>query len=63
MQKALSKANAKEENVGYAEHVLRGSGGYTHLYILEGKVAGKRPRGRPRLPWRNGILLFYIDQD
>src|SRR5438552_18350503 len=35
----------------FAGHVLRGSSGNSHLCILEGKVCGKRLRGRPRLTW------------
>ena len=31
----------------YAEHVLRGSSGLSHLHILEGYVEGKRKVGRP----------------
>ena len=38
----------KMEFVG---HVLRGSSGNSHLSILDGKVCGKRLRGRPRLSW------------
>jgi len=32
----------------FAGHVMRGSSGKSHLCILEGKVCGKRFRGRPR---------------
>jgi len=32
----------------FAGHVLRRSNAETHLYVLEGKVEGKRGRGRPR---------------
>ena len=31
----------------YAEHVLRGSSGLSHLQILEGRVEGKKKVGRP----------------
>ena len=30
---------------------MRGSIGETHLYIREGKMYGKKPRGRPRRIW------------
>ena len=34
---------------------MRGSSGETHLYILEGKISGKKPRGRPRRIWMDDI--------
>ena len=37
--------NMKDRKLQYAGHVLRGSGGDAHLYILKDKVEGKRPRG------------------
>ena len=40
--------NIKKRKLEYAEHVMRGSSGETHLYNLEGKIYGKKPRGRPR---------------
>jgi len=30
--------------------------GEAHLYILEGKVNGKKNRGRPRLTWMNDVI-------
>ena len=48
----------QKRKMEYAGHVLRGSSGYTHLCILEGKVAGKRPVGRPRLTWMNDIISW-----
>ena len=47
--------NMKKRKLEYAGHVLRGSSGETHLYILEGKVCGNRPRGRPRRTWIDDI--------
>jgi hypothetical protein len=38
--------------------VLRGSSGISHLNILEGKICGKRGRGRPRLTWMDNILTW-----
>ena len=45
----------EKRKLEYAGHVMRGSSGETHLYILEGKMYGKRPRGRPRRIWMNDI--------
>ena len=42
----------------FAGHVLRGSSGNFHLCILEGKVCGKRLRGRPRLTWTDDIMKW-----
>ena len=42
----------------FAGHVLRGSSGNSHLCILEGKVCGKRLRGRPRLTWTDDIMKW-----
>ena len=41
----------KKRKLKYAGHVLRGSGGLTHLQILEGKVEGKRKVGTPKRNW------------
>ena len=46
----------KKRKLEYAGHVLRGSSGETHLCLLEGRVCGKRPQGRPRLTWMDDIL-------
>jgi len=40
----------------YVGHVLRGSSGESHLYLLEGKISSKRVRGRPRRTWMNDII-------
>ena len=45
----------KKRKLIYGGHVLRGSSGESHLYILEGKVEGKKIRGRPRLTWMDDI--------
>jgi len=45
-----------EGHVMYGGHVMRSSSGEAHLYILEGQVCGKRPRGRPRLTWMDDII-------
>ena len=41
----------------FAGHVLGGSGGNSHLLVLEGKINGKRGKGRPRLTWMYNILM------
>jgi hypothetical protein len=48
--------NMRKRKLEYAGHILRGSSGMSHLCILEGKVCGKRPRGRPRRTWMNDII-------
>ena len=47
--------NMKRRKMEYAGHVLRGSSGRAHLYILEGKVCGSKARGRPRKTWMDDI--------
>ena len=46
----------KRRKLEYAGHVMRGSSGVTHLEVLEGKIEGKRGRGRPRLTWMDDII-------
>jgi hypothetical protein len=45
----------KKRKLEYGGHVMRGSSGSTHLYILEGQICRKRARGRPRLIWMDDI--------
>ena len=47
-----------KRKLSFAGHVLRGSGGDSHLLVLEGKINGKRGKGRPRLTWMNNILRW-----
>jgi len=49
------KKDMKKRKLEYAGHVLRGSSGRTHLVLLEGKVCGKKSRGKPRLTWMKYI--------
>jgi len=42
----------------YGVHMTGGSSDLTHLIILEGKVCGKKPRGRSRLTWINVIIKW-----
>ena len=46
----------RKRKLKYAGHVLRWSSGESHLYLLEGKISGKRARGRPRRTWMNDII-------
>ena len=46
----------KKRKFEYAGHVLRESSGQMHLTILEGKVCGKRIRGRPRRTWFDDLI-------
>ena len=41
--------------VGYFGHVARGSGSPLAALIIEGKVEGKRKRGRQRKQWYDNI--------
>src|SRR3989442_14767709 len=44
----------------YAGHVLRGSGGLSHLHMLEGKVEGRDRVGRPMRIWMNGVCDWSL---
>ena len=46
----------RKRKLEYADHVLRGSSVESHLYLLEGKISGKRARGRPRRTWMKDVL-------
>ena len=48
----------KRRKLEYGGHVMRGSSGLTHLTILEGRVCGERPRGRPRLTWTDDVIRW-----
>ena len=41
--------------LGYFGHILRGSGSPLTLGIIEGKVEGKRKRGRQKKNWFDNI--------
>ena len=45
----------RKQKLSYAGHVLRGSSGMAALLMLEGKLDGKRPRGRPRRTWMDDV--------
>jgi len=46
----------KEIKLEFAGHTLKGSSGSTHVLLLEGKLYGKRTRGRPLLTWTDDII-------
>ena len=46
----------KKRKLMFGGHLMRGSSGEAHLYILEGKVNGTKNRGRPRLTWMNDVI-------
>ena len=47
-----------EKENGICRSCSEGSSGNSHLSILEGKVCGKRLRGRPRLTWTDDITKW-----
>ena len=59
----LKKVNVKERltqqlvkrKIRYAGHIMRGSSGPLLKLALEGKINGKRGRGRPRRSWMDDI--------
>ena len=55
----------RKRKLEYANHVLRGSSGESHLFLLEGKISGKRARGTPRRTWMNRLdyrLDYRLDR-
>ena len=46
----------KKRKLTFVGHLMRGSSGEAHLYILEGKVNGTKGRGRPRLTWMDDVI-------
>ena len=63
-EKVLNRINAGphfmidmvKRNVRFAGHVLRSSGGASHLQIIKGKVVGKTKVGCPRRTWMKDIV-------
>ena len=60
----LNKCGVKSHNwfkeiirrkMAFAGHVFRGSSGNVMLNIIEGKINGKRSKGRPRKTWLDNI--------
>ena len=47
-----------KRKLSFADHVLSGSSGDSHLLALEGKINGKQGKGRPRLTWMDNILRW-----
>ena len=49
--------------LAYAGYVLRGSGGKSGLAILEGKIKGKKAKGRARRTWFDDIRQWTMLKD
>ena len=47
----------------YAGHILRGRGGRNALVILEGKIKGKKAKGRPKRMWFDDIRQWTMLKD
>ena len=43
--------------------MLRGSSGRNAVVILEGKIRGKRPKGRPRRMWFDDVMQWTMLKD
>jgi len=41
-------------------HILRGSGGRNALVIVEGKIKGKKTKGRPKIMWFDNIRQWTM---
>ena len=52
-----------QQKLAYAGHVLRGSSGGNALEILEGKIRGKRAKGRPRRMWFDNVRQWTMLKD
>jgi len=52
-----------QQKLAYAGHVLRGSSGRNALVILEGKIRGKRAKGRPRRMWFDDVRQWTVLKD
>lgn len=50
--------NVRKRKLQYFGHVARGSAGELSSTILQGKVQGNRPRGRPRTTWDKNIKTW-----
>ena len=52
-----------QQKLAYAGHVLRGSSGRNALVILEGRIRGKRAKGRPRRMWFDDVRQWTVLKD
>ena len=52
-----------QQKLAYAGHVLRWSSGRNALVILEGKIRGKRAKGRPRRMWFDDVRQWTMLKD
>ena len=61
--KRSSLNTIKNRKCQYFEHMIRGNG--VHRLLMEGKINGRRGRGRPRTMWTDNIKewtkISYID--
>jgi len=53
----------EQQKLVYAGHVLRGSSGRNASVILEGKIRGKRAKGRPRRMWFDDVRQWTMSKD
>lgn len=56
----LESSDIKEQRIQLLGHIIRRSGKETVRKIMEWKLEGKRPRGRPRKRWLNVIDLKVL---
>ena len=49
--------------MAYAGRLLRGSSGRNASVILEGKIRGKRAKGRPRRMWLDDVRQWTVLKD
>jgi len=52
-----------QQKLAYAGHVLRESSGRNALVILEGKIRGKRAKGRCRRMWFDDVRQWTVLKD
>lgn len=65
-EEVLKRANIKKrlfnliqtKKLKYFGHIIRQSGDTLHRTVLDGKVNGKRGRGRPRIKWTTNITKW-----
>ena len=59
----LGNRKIVQQKLAYAGHVLRGSSGRNALVILEGKIRGKRAKGRARRMWFDDAKQWTVVKD
>ena len=55
--------NLKNRKLSYAGHIMRNTSGHydTQLTTIEGRLEGKRGRGRPRRTWVDDIREWTLN--